>query len=172
MLNFNKFVSILFFSTSFSAFAVYDPSWDRPVFSADMRITESTQIFNDAANVILTLTQRDGDKEPSGLLLRYDVVSKEETFEYQRVLKVGNISNDDCGAIHYVANLPNQDDPANGLRVTVHLIDYSSSKCESQNSPWVAEVREGYGWCGTFDARMELEGTPEPVLTIESLLAQ
>ncbi|HXW60932.1 MAG TPA: hypothetical protein VEK06_05305, partial [Myxococcota bacterium] len=48
-----------------------------------------------------------------------------------------------------------------GDRFHVFLEDHSAESCTHNiGKIWKAEVRRGFGWCGTMDAFMELTGIP------------
>ncbi len=61
--------------------------------------------------------------------------------------------------------LPVEGDRNIQRRLSVVLIDHTNLTCRIHKPfKWEASVREGYGFCGTMDATMELEGNPELVL--------
>lgn len=154
---------------SANAFAVYDPSWERPILTADdMEITSATQAFEKAKKVDLTLTRRDGQKKVTGMVLSVDYPHSNKPVV--TTLKVDQITKDDCGSTVYYAHLPSK--PSKGgmdRRFSVTLTDHAARLCDDYKPfRWEASVREGYGWCGTFDATMSMQGEPQGVITILS----
>ena len=70
---------------------------------------------------------------------------------------------DACNSTVYTANKKYKKENPEQERFSVVLIDYSTSICDNLvfDYIWKAEVRKGYGFCGTMDSVMELTGTPE-----------
>lgn len=156
------------------SFGIYNPSWERPILTApDMVIEQGRFGFKDLDRAGLTLTQRDGSAEPTGIIVNLSYVRKAEGDSNRTIrLAVTNVSKDACGSKTIVAQLPtSKPTEPRGLyhRFSVVLTDHSQRLCEDYRPyMWEAKVREGYGWCGTMDATMSLYGNPEPVNTIES----
>lgn len=162
------------------AHASYAPPLKTPVldfgssiFTAKMSVTEAQYGFEGAYNVRLTL-----NKDPS--LNRFDPPAV--TLEYNQpssdplsgsphhrtvILRVSRTETDTCGTVHYYADLSRTVDPdsrAVGARFHLHLADHSRRLCEDYKPfKWEADVREGFGWCGTGDATMGLQGNPKRV---------
>lgn len=154
---------------SANSFAVYAPGWERPILTAeDMEIVSATQAFEHAERVDLTLTKRDGQKQPTGMIV--SVVFPESSKPVVKKLTVTDISMDRCGTTTYIANLPKKAGKAGvEARYSVVLEDHSFRRCKDiKPARWEASVRQGYGWCGTMDATMTLQGEPNPVFTIQS----
>lgn len=162
------FVAVLTLSSS--AFAIYDPSWERPMLTAfDMEITDAQYGFEKAERVDLTLTKRDGQKKATGIILSVDYAHSNAPVVNE--LKITDIRKDSCGSTVYSARL--EDKKGNkGMeaRMNVTLVDHAARLCDDYKPfRWEADVRQGYGWCGTGDATMSLQGEPEAVMTIQSL---
>ncbi|HTL11384.1 MAG TPA: hypothetical protein VL588_02785 [Bdellovibrionota bacterium] len=155
--------------TSTSAFAVYQPGWERPVMKSDMRVISAEYGYENVEGVTLTLTRRDGANGYTGLIMETteQADSTRVTTQHTVTLEVKGVSMDECGTTTIRAALPGQNPM--GARTTVTLIDHSTSKCRDHSEhAWEAHVRTGFGWCGTGDATMDLEGDVEPVFTIMS----
>ena len=156
--------------------AVYRPDWERPILSADMDVVEAIRGFQNARNVRLTMTKRDGQTEVTGLTLSFndgiERFPETQNKDLRTVnLMVQHVSTDGCGSKQYVGNLVPTDarGPMHAMaRFTVVLTDHSTRVCEDYRPHlWEASVSEGFGWCGTMDDRMTLVGNPEPVYTIQ-----
>ena len=88
-------------------------------------------------------------------------------------LAVVDVTEDECGSTIYHASLMQMDymyrpfDPNNQARFSLTLVDHSTRLCEDYKpNLWEANVREGWGWCGTMDSTMEAVGNPQPLFTI------
>jgi hypothetical protein len=80
---------------------------------------------------------------------------------------ITSVKNIGCGSKEYVAQLHAQD-PVNGARISIVLRDHSNRLCHDLPANlWQADVREGFGWCGTMDSTMALEGFAQPIYTIQ-----
>ena len=171
--------------------ALIDPTWERPIWESSMDKIASTEQFEGVVDVSLTLTKRDGEENPTGLTLQYGLCAYCPAFATEQ-LEITHIEEIECGSTLYVAQLPVDTDAPNltGMiqtayfdihkkvqdqstapilrRVSIVLTDHSTRYCEDLRPYiWEAEVREGYGWCGTGDATMSLVGNPKPVYTIQ-----
>lgn len=151
------------------AFAIYDPSWERPVLAAeDMEIRDARFGFEKVIEASLVLTKRDGQKVPTGMNLSLRYRGSRTPKLTQLVIR--HVGHDDCGSIQYSAGLPQEEKNPNGARMSVFLTDHSTRVCDDMKKfQWEAHVREGFGWCGTGDATMDLSGDPEPVVSIQRL---
>jgi hypothetical protein len=155
-----------------NANAIYNPEWERPIFGAEMEITHTNRGFEGVSEVNLVLTKRDGENEMTGMILSFLQAHPLKGFigEVERELVITNISKDNCGSTIYNAQLATSHDlPLEDVqaRFSISLTDHSTRLCEDYRPyGWEAHVREGYGWCGTMDATMELVGNPEPLRTI------
>lgn len=89
------------------------------------------------------------------IVLEYsDLVS---TIPYTFTLPILSVSAVGCGSFEIVAGIGEAD----GNRIHLSLIDHSRRVCEDARPyVWEAEVRKGYGWCGTMDSVMRLGGNP------------
>ena len=167
----------LFAFTSTVAFAISQPGYERPLYSAQMEKVNARGHFELAQNVRLMMTQLDESETPTGLRLSY-VNSMLEQFPeatgYSSVdLTIVETREIGCGSVQHIARLrqPNdhRDSIYNQHRFTVVLIDHTRRICEDYRPYlWEASIREGYGWCGTMDATMELRGNPKGVFTIQN----
>jgi hypothetical protein len=160
-------------AVSANAFGVYDPTWDRPLFTAfDMDIISTQHGFNDVEKVDVTLTKKDGQRKPSGITIAMEI-RHSNTPEVKKLV-ITDITQDGCGSTVYHARLPQKKNGrvkgAIGARFNLTLTDHTTRLCHDMKANiWEASIREGYGWCGTMDATMELEGNPEAVITIQSV---
>jgi len=170
--------SILTFLFHLNAMAVYDPSWERPLFTSEMKVTHSEYGFKDVDQFSLTLTKRDGEKNYTGAIVKYkqEVTGEnQETFliDVTKLLKVDQIEKDSCGSTLIYAQLAplnNQSPNPMGARYHLVLLDHSSRICKDYRPYlWEASIREGYGWCGTGDSTMEGVGNPLADITIQSI---
>lgn len=118
--------------------------------SADMDVSNARFGFENIEKAQLLLVSDNG-QDATGIYLFYNDESVELAINDRQV--------DDCGAVIYTASLPKQNPM--GARYSVVLTDYSHSTCNEEHSAWVAYVRKGYGFCGTFDATMTLSGLPK-----------
>ena len=121
--------------------AIYDP----------MHIVTATQQFeNVTSGVKITLTNK--DDEP---LMMLEYVQNGMTTV--ATLNIFDVLTDSCGA--QFINAGYADATPNGPRYNVHLIDYTGDTCGTPRAwLWEANVREGFGWCGTMDSTMMLQG--------------
>lgn len=97
------------------------------------------------------------------------VPDQEMTLEYVQndletfvTLEIYQTEIDACGSTHYYAkNAVRIKSPAVGYRYNVHLTDHTTRRCRDLPAyKWEANVRSGFGWCGTGDAEMTLVGNP------------
>jgi len=164
---------------STQAHAVYAPNWERPVLEADMKLIQTHLGFEKVSDVKLTLTRRDigilvPNSKYTGIQITYlnaDNMGQSRRASY--TLKITQAEKDGCGSTTYYAQL-NRDHSANpkeiGARYNISLTDHSERICKDLRLfRWEAQVRQGYGWCGTMDSTMELGGNPESVITIQTL---
>ncbi len=150
-----------------SAFGIYDPNWERPILGDhDMKIEAAQFGFEDVTQAGLTLTKRDGQTEPTGILVNLNDGGAVRSIQ----LTITSIEKDaSCGSVRYVASLGKQS-KSMGARFNVVLEDHTTRVCDdARPGIWEANLREGYGWCGTGDATLYLVGNPEPLYTIQSL---
>lgn len=78
-----------------------------------------------------------------------------------RELTVSDIStNSACGYRTYQGYLASANEE--GFRFSVQLTDMNSGECYEAPFRWTAEVRSGFGWCGTMDSVMTLIEKPAP----------
>ena len=155
---------ITLFATN--AFAVFLPEWDRPIWTSNMQVTEGTQSFEKVGNIVLTLTQKDKSATPTGV----DVTFLNGTKTVNHHLNVASIKLTNCSSTVYTFALPESANRTkDGLygRFNVELTDHSTKTClDARPFRWEAKIREGLGWCGTFDSTATLVGNPEPVFTM------
>ena len=135
------FVIIAFLSAT--AFGIWDPSWERPILSADLHEVEDQGTYE------LTLNQRDGSREPTSFLFVED--GKGTTFfKIVKKIPLG------CGSHRYLAIEPRR--RPRRLIVT----DHTERLCD--------DYRE-YLWEATLinkrGQRRVFHGNPEPVITIQ-----
>ena len=171
------FVSMFAF-TSTVAFAISKPGWERPLYSAQMEKVSAQGHFELAQNVRLMMTQLDESETPTGLRLSYMNSMLEQFSETTgRIdLTIVETREIECGSVQYIARLLatqqvlNMREPADlQHRFTVVLTDHTRRVCKDYRPyAWEASVREGYGWCGTMDATMELRGNPKGIFTIQN----
>lgn len=175
-----------------NASAMVQPGWERPILSAQMKKISAVGHFNFSRKANLTLTKKDGAINPTGMRLELEEYTvtppigepTDPTFGHPPFghpaftarsvkLKINNIETDGCGSTIYYARLmplvahPELTDaPTVGARFTITLKDHSTRICtDLQPNLWEAHVREGFGWCGTGDATMDLVGNPREVFT-------
>lgn len=109
--------------------------------------------FDDVAKVTLHLFCVDNaygrmvlDYEAEGVL-----TSKELTMS-------DTYTDSSCGHRHYFGSLASTSE--DGYRFSVRLTDLDSEECYDMPFRWTAEVRSGFGWCGTMDSVMTLIEKP------------
>ncbi|HBQ20922.1 MAG: hypothetical protein A2Z91_08715 [Deltaproteobacteria bacterium GWA2_38_16] len=180
-------LTIVFVTTNAGAI-VMRPGHERPIFGAAMEKVDAQGHFELASNIFLELTKRDSyrayNTDPTGMLLTYTVpsvkLSSDESDQFvSQKLVITDKRDVGCGSVQYIASLrpepilhylPVEKTREMQHRFTVVLIDHSQRVCEDYRPYlWEASVREGYGWCGTMDATMEIVGNPERVYTIQPL---
>lgn len=80
-------------------------------------------------------------------------------------LVIVDINTDGCGSRHIYARLNKEKSTSReaiGRRYSVHMTDHSQRRCRDMRKYlWEADVRSGYGWCGTMDSVMTLGGNPD-----------
>jgi hypothetical protein len=159
--------------TTTSAHALFEPNWERPVFSAEMNVIDSQSTFENAGNVTLTITHRSNIQNPSqsgptGILLTWTDAQSSNTQD--SLLSVTSITDIGCGSVEYTAKIENSDlDPSERERFTVTLQDHSRRFCKDYKEyKWEASVRRGWGFCGTSDSTMQLGGNPQTIYTMQA----
>jgi hypothetical protein len=179
-------IALLAISPFSQAFGDIRPGWERPIKKAEMKLVDSQGHFGDAQDIDLTLTRRDGKNGPNklkvtGMVLEYTINSTQgyrdgvdvvTPLREKRVLIVDQApTKDSCGSSIYYGQLAKQGQNKDvQVRFNVVLVDHSTRICKDfRPYRWEVSVREGYGWCGTMDATMELVGNPETVYTPRSL---
>ncbi|MEK7790036.1 MAG: hypothetical protein AAB309_00235 [Deltaproteobacteria bacterium] len=159
-------VVVAAFLVSINANAIVDEGWERPIFRSNMVKLDAWNGFENAEDIHLLMTKLDESERPTGLQLSYSEAPSDVAAVVD--LKITEVRDVGCGSVQYVANLP--ESPENlkfNSRFTVVLTDHTKRVCrDRQPYLWKASVRQGYGWCGTFDATMDIAGNPEPVYTI------
>lgn len=63
-----------------------------------------------------------------------------------------------CGCTHYISRLDNPSGTNQSERFSINLVDTRTCKESHHDHHWNGHVRHGFGFCGTFDAVMNLEG--------------
>lgn len=155
---------------SANAFAVYDPSWERPFLTANMNIVEVSYGFENMKEVQVTLSQRDDADQATSIRIDYTIFDEDSELGIQplretSVLMIESISQDECGSTVYSAFKGDE----MGAREHLTLIDHSTRICEDRPmGRWYAYYRVGFGWCGTMDDVAEFYGNPEGVMTIQN----
>lgn len=132
---------------------------ERPTFRADMKVEAAQGAFapvSRARNVELVMTQQDGRKSPTGLIL---VIDDQATF-----LDIVAEQGDGCGSRIYAAT-----SEAPGM-MKLELTDHSTRVCaDFQPDRWVARAKgkptdRPHIQIGS---ELTLVGSPAPVLTIQ-----
>ncbi|MBI2608028.1 MAG: hypothetical protein HYW47_00300 [Deltaproteobacteria bacterium] len=158
--------------------AAFRPDWERPLAHARMDIQNAHGDFENAIDAQLTLHQRDDAESPTSMTLTYyDKNSHELIVEKHPIITTNEV---DCGSVEYTAQLIAPQplrmnstmevmpvDPYEAKRFSIHLVDHTDRTCKDLKPfKWEAHVREGFGWCGTFDSTMDLLGNPHTIYTI------
>ncbi len=182
-------VALMMVSPLTQAFGIVKPGWERPIQRAEMKVDGAQGAFNDVKDVDLTLTRKDveltaQDIVPrrlpvTGMIVEYTVdrnvgSDRDMLVQEERVKMVLVVdqqpSKDECGSTIYIGRLASEKKEPVGARFSVVLRDHSTRLCEDLKPyRWEAHVRQGFGWCGTGDAVMDLVGNPEAVYTIQSM---
>jgi hypothetical protein len=161
------------------AFASYEPGRVDVVSVAKMKVISARNGFEKIRKVQLELTKRSGESQPSGMTIKYLAPSPSTSGDSYVLRKtdlvIEETSQDNCGSTYYQAHLPlqqgNGEDRGReemGGRFNITLVDHSTRLCKDyQEYLWEANVREGYGWCGTVDAVMQLKGNPVGMVSIQ-----
>jgi hypothetical protein len=108
------------------------------------------------------ITLSGGDLTPSNrpaMILEYIQDGQDNRVE----LQIFRAEEDSCGSLNFWADYGNNSGGPDfmGGRYNVHFVDHTKRVCEDAPlSLWEAEVRSGYGWCGTMDSVMTLRGNP------------
>lgn len=162
--------------------AAHIPGYERPLLSADMDIVSSRGNFDLAGDVELTLNKIDSlpgetvDRFTMTLNFTMEDSQTQAIDDVVKNLVVLNTYQDSCGSTVYnaqISDIFNQGARSRsqfvGERFSVLLVDHATRKCKDLRPyRWEANVRSGYGWCGTMDAVMKLEGQPHPLYTVAS----
>ncbi|MBL6989765.1 MAG: hypothetical protein ISR65_08300 [Bacteriovoracaceae bacterium] len=167
MLTSKKLLVFIILLVAQSASAIYDPTWERPVLSAEeMEISDARYGFENLETASLSLNSRDGEEGMTSIRISLKYLDRDESQD--QILKIENVEKVECNATRYTAQLKMNSESQH--RMYISLTDYSNSVCAVVHEYlWVAHVNEGYGFCGTMDSRMKLQGNPEAVITIQSL---
>lgn len=160
------------------AMAIYAPDWERPILASyEMEIQDARFDFTNVVSASLTLNQRDDSDVPTSLTVELHQVPLDNLVgnDAPRMieLEVTTVEEIECGSRMIYASLPQADvDPEDHpimARFSVALTDHTTRVCDDQvPNVWIANVREGYGWCGTMDASMTLLGDPEHLKSVMS----
>lgn len=148
---------IMGLSLACASLAIASDVWTK---SATLDVVESLYGFEGVTSATLSLSKsEDSESAPyTTVTVDYAAVDGQHTY----VLNIDSVEQDEQGCTWYHANLPPQseDDPLGYHRFTVSLYDKSTCPTAAEGPIWIASVREGYGFCGTMDSTMELQGTP------------
>jgi len=177
-----KLLGIIIFLTVTNLFAIYEPSWERPVWQArEMSVENSYGDFENIKYANLVLTRKDGAADFTGMILYlYD---SQDSIRASRVvnLQIIDIEELNCGSRKYYAELKPEINTKSKVslnfggrnfvehRFSLELVDHTSRSCRDSAyfDLYSAFVREGYGWAGSLDHTMEIFGNPEVVFTVQ-----
>lgn len=151
---------------SLPAFAIYDPSWERPVENIAMDLVEARGSFANASQISVTLNRRDGATHVTSLTMAYTNANGEH-LQKDYLLEGENAITEECGSIIYNVQIGS----GRGARDSLQLQDNRNRHCRDLR-PHVFELsaRSGYGWCGTMDSTLSAGGNAaEPMATIQSV---
>ena len=101
------------------------------------------------------------DHSSSTMTLNYVLEGQPTQVELELTL----VDKDECNRTYYDARLKTQNSNGMTERYSVRLVNRDNTTCSEYGLryhayAWTAEVRKGYGWCGTMDATMSLVGNP------------
>ncbi len=164
-----KLVSLMMLGSmvsAFSAFAVFDPTWERPIAVAQLVEIEEGHEVGIGLDKELTLNRRDGSEEATTLQLEEErqvqcITAPCNPIKEKLYFRVVNVKKTSCGATVYKA--------VENTRILhpreLTLIDNTSNICEVFNHKylWTVQIPEG-------GKVRRLYGNPESVVTIESVL--
>ncbi len=136
--------------------------------ASNMEIISTRFGFEKVQSVHMTLSSDASDRKATAIQVEMNFLNAEEEMENRKViLEVTDIEVDSCGSKMIFARLPQvqvgegEVDPINVQgRFSVALTDNTERQCMDRQPNWEAEIREGYGWCGTMDATMRVAGIP------------
>lgn len=124
-------------------------TWAEPMILARslMNVTEGRYDFASVTSVELSLLSNNG-MDPTNIAIAFNSRS--------HILEITNMDVDDNGCTKFYAVLPRSSEHDDQYRLSVSLLcDYG---CRQREQPSNADVAEGYGFCGTMDSVMHLEG--------------
>lgn len=131
---------------------------DVSIKSATMSVVESRFGFEGLSEVTLSLSKALDDA--AAPYTTVTVAYQAEDGARNNVLTISGTELDQLGCTWYTASLPSNTDEDGYHRYTVTLQDNSTCSNTVEGPIWIASVREGYGWCGTMDSTMVLQGSP------------
>src|SRR4051812_34160701 len=115
--------SLLFTLMAWPTLAMYQPGWERPVQQALMTIVTARQAFETVSDVMLVLNQRDGERAPTSVTLKYKTANGELVTSI--VPLTAQPTKDSCGSVTFQAALPAgsaRDSAAE--RLTINIVDH------------------------------------------------
>ena len=148
--------SVLFLvglASPLAAFAIYDPTYLRPIQTAQMEVVESSGSLYDFTAVKVFLAKNDGAIQPTALIL--DNLLGEET-----LASIDEVTFGYCGDLTYLASFETETS-----KFQVTLADQRNSKCKNGPQEWVLSIEEVDSE-GANLGLVVLDGKPQVVYSI------
>ena len=158
-----SFAILGLFVAASAAFGVSPhPDFEYPTLRADdMKVIDAAYGFKDVRRFDLVLTKKRSALKPTGMVAL--ITEDHASLPRHVTLEITDSTRDACGSVTYIASLKDSRPMAGRFSVVLH--DHTFRKCRDfKPARWEAEVREGFGWCGTGDATMEVAGNPRHVV--------
>ncbi len=162
--------------TALPSYAIYDPSYERPIEVASMTIIEATRNLENIEGLNITMNKSDGAPHITSIHMTYTRPMGDMLPAFERINKMFEVSEDNitidaCGSTTYAVHHLGTDENGNiGARTSMYLTDHRARRCKDY-VPAIFELsmRQGYGFCGTMDATLQATGNPEAVYSIQQL---
>ena len=141
-----------------NSYAIFDPSWERPIFESKLQIQKVSADFENVKTAQLTVTKLDGQPNYTGMILQLD--RNTEIFKILKQVK------DRCGSTVYYAENVENPAVASNERYHLTLVDHSTRLCDDVRSlTWEVKLEELVN--SVVQGTMKLAGNPEAVVTIQ-----
>lgn len=154
------------------AFAIFEPTYERPIVNSNMEITDTFGSFDNVFDVSVTLNKRDGENHVTSITVQYSEAMGPMLPAFRNISKTYTITPDNitysCGSIIYTVSNQDSTDGVLGARNHLSLQDNRLRKCKDvPEAELILNMSNGYGFCGTMDSRLKALGQAEAVNTIQ-----
>ncbi len=160
----SKAILVAILAITSSAFAIYIPGFERPVYQADLKLQESSNPNPNNSEFSLTLNQRDDSANPTSMSLTEKKViycvkapcPRPQTISNYKIVTVTKVG---CGTVEYTA----QEDVNHTEGSTIVLVDHTKRICRDlQPYKWIVK-QSGFKFHRTF------VGNPTAVYSIMTM---